>query len=354
MTRGFAALLVLAVAAMAPLVAPARAQTLVKVAWCGPVIHSAASPFAIAEKMGWFAQGGITVRLVAMGGSADCVKQVATGDLPFGIASPEALGILRPQGIKIRTFYTAYQSSTYGLAVPVDSPIHTFQDLKGKTIGVSSMGSGGVVIARALVSDAGLNPDTDIRIVVAGEGAQTAALLRDKQLDALSQFDAAYALVETTGVKLRMMDNSKIEHFPANGLVALESTLIGRRADAVALGRGISMGAIFALANPKAATRILWEVYPQTKPTGKDEATALAEGAMPMRARAHAFLLAPAGVTKWGENSEANYEAYFKFLYKWGVLKQPVDGKDVIDNSLIDDINKFDAAAVETMAKNYQ
>lgn len=340
--------------ALAVLAVPARAQTLVKVAWCGPVIHSAASPFAIAEKFGWFAEGGIKVQLVAMGGSADCVKQVATGDLPFGIASPEPLAFMRPQGIKIRTFYTAYQSSTYGLAVPSDSPIQTFQDLKGKTIGVTSMGSGGVVIAKAMAADAGLNPDTDIRIVVAGEGAQTAALLRNKQIDALSQFDAAYALVESTGVKLRMMDNRKIEHFPANGLVALESTLVNRRAEAVTLGKGISKGAIFALANPEAATRILWEIYPQTKPTGKDEATALAEGAMPMRARAHAFLLAPAGVTKWGENSEANYDAYFTFLLKWGVLKQAVAAKDVIDNSLIDDINKFDGAEVETMAKNYK
>ncbi len=350
MTRIFATLLTLTA-----LVAPARAElTLIKVAWCGPVIHSAASPFAIAEKLGWFAQGGIKVQLVAMGGSADCVKQVATGDMLFGIASPEPLAFMRPQGIKIRTFYTAYQSSTFGLAVPADSPIQTFQDLKGKTIGVTSMGSGGVVIARAMVADSGLNPETDIRVVVAGEGAQTAALLRNKQVDALSQFDAAYALVESAGVKLRMMDNRKIERFPANGLVALESTLVSRRADAVTLGRGISMGAIFAMANPEAATRILWDVYPHTKPTGKDDATALAEGVMPMRARIHAFLLAPAGVTQWGENSEANYDAYFAFLLKWGVLKQAVAGKDVIDNSLIDDINKFDAAAVEAQAKNYK
>lgn len=350
MTNRLAALLIGLVA----LAAPAQAQTLVKIAWCGPVIHSAASPFAIAEKLGWFAEGGLKVQLIPMGGSADCVKQVATGDLPFGFPSPEPQAILKPQGIKVRTFYTAYQSNTYGLAVPADSPIKTFADLKGKTIGVTSMASGGVIIARAMVADAGLNPDTDVRIVVAGEGGQTAVLVRNKQVDALSQFDAAYALIESTGVKLRMMDNSKIERFPANGLVALESTLASRRADAVTIGRGISKGAIFALANPEAATRILWDVYPQTRPTGKDEATALAEGSMPMRARAHAFLLAPAGVTKWGENSEANYDAYFAFLLKWGVLKQAVAAKDIITNDLIDDINKFDAAAVEAQAKSYK
>lgn len=329
----------------------ASAQTLVRIGWCGPVIHAAASPFAVAEKMGWFKEGGLKVQLVAMPGSADCIKQVATGDLPFSFPSPEPLAILKPQGVKIRIFYTAYQSNTYGLAVPVDSPIQTIKDLKGKTIGVTSMASGGVIIARALTAESGLNPESDIRIVVAGEGAQTAALVRNKQVDALSQFDAAYALIEAAGVKIRMLDNSRIARFPANGLVALESTLAARRQDAVTIGRGISMGAIYALANPEAATKILWEIYPQTKPTGKDEETALIEGARPMRARAHAFQLAPAGVTKWGENSTANYDAYFAFLLKWGVLKQPVAAADVITNDLIDDINKFDAMAVEAAAK---
>jgi NitT/TauT family transport system substrate-binding protein len=35
------------------------------------------------------------------------------------------------------------------------------------------------------------------------------------------------------------------------------------------------MGQIFAMANPEAAVRILWEIFPQTKPTGIDEVTAL-------------------------------------------------------------------------------
>ena len=50
---------------------------------------------------------------------------------------------------------------------------------------------------------AGLNPDTDITIVVAGEGAQPAIMLKNKQVDALSQFDTQYALIEIAGVKLK-------------------------------------------------------------------------------------------------------------------------------------------------------
>ena len=99
------------------------------------------------------------------------------------------------------------------------------------------------------------------------------------------------------------------------------------------------------------AVRALWEVFPQTKATGKDEATALKDDVKVLEARAHAWRLESGGVAKWGENSEANYAAYIDFLVKWGVLKQKVEASDIITNELIDDINKFDPAEIAALAK---
>src|SRR3954451_4563322 len=180
----------------------ALAQTTVKVAWCARTVSSAAAPFAIATKMGWFAKDGIKVELVPMPGSTDCVKAVATKDVQYGLPSIEPLAIIRPQGVKIKNYYTAYQANIYGIAVPEASPIKNFADLKGKKIGVTSMASAGVIVARALAKEHGFNPDKDVSIVVAGEAAQTAALLRNNQVDALSQFDTQYALTENAGAKL--------------------------------------------------------------------------------------------------------------------------------------------------------
>jgi NitT/TauT family transport system substrate-binding protein len=78
--------------------------------------------------------------------------------------------------------------------------------------------------------------------VVAGEGAQTAALLRSKQVGALSQFDTQYAMVENAGQKLRQLPLGEMAPFPGNGLFALEKTLADRHAEAVALGRGLAIG----------------------------------------------------------------------------------------------------------------
>jgi NitT/TauT family transport system substrate-binding protein len=294
------------------------------------------------------------VELVPLGGSTDCMRLVATKDVQVSLPSVEPLALIRPQGVKARFFYTAYQGNIYGIAVPADSPVQKIADLKGKTIGVISMGSAGVPVAKALVATAGLNPDSDVNIVVAGEGAQTAAMVRSKQVDALSQFDTQYAMVENAGVKLRLLDTRDIDRYPANGFLALDETLKSRRKEAVALAKGYAMGTVFAIANPEAAVKILYEVFPQTKPTGKDEATAIRDDVKVLNARIVNWKLEKAGVKRWGENSEANYGAYADFMLKYGIIKQPVKAADLITNELIADINKFDAAKITAEAKGYR
>jgi NitT/TauT family transport system substrate-binding protein len=347
---------VLSLAALAFGISPASAQTNVRVGWCAKTISSAAAPFAIATKLGWYEKMGIKVQVVPLPGSTDCVKTVATKDVDFSLPSIEPLAIIRPQGVKALNFYTAYQGNIYGIRVPQDSPIKSFADLKGKTVGVTSMASAGVIIVRALAKENGMNPDTDIKIVVAGEAAQTAALLKSGQVAALSQFDTQYALTENAGAKLRELTeaNKAIRTFPANGFVALEDTLKTKRDQAVALAKGYAMGTVFAMANPEAAIRILWEEFPQTKSTGKDEATALRDDLSTLKARAANWPPSAGGVKKWGENSIDNYNRYVDFLVANGVLKTKVDAKELVTNDLIDDINKFDATDIEKQAKAYK
>ena len=334
---------------------PVVAQTAkVSVGWCSRTISGAAAPFAIATKMGWFRAEGIEVELVPLPGSGDCVKNLATREVMAALPSVEPLAVGRPQGIKAKVFYTAYQGNIYGIAVPVDSPVQKFTDLRGKNIGVIAMGSAGVLIARALAATNGMNPDKDINIVVAGEGAQTAALVRSKQIEALSQYDTQYALVDNAGVKLRMLDTKDIDRYPSNGFMALEETIKNKRREMVAVAKGYAMGTVFAIANPEAAVRILYEVYPATKPTGKDEATAIRDDVKVLQARIVNWKLEKAGVKRWGENSEANYAAYVDFMLKWGIIKEKIDFRDLITNELIDDINKFDPAKVAAEAKGYK
>ena len=329
--------------------------TPIRVGFCAKTTTAAAAAaVAVATKMGWYAKDGIKVELVPIAGSGDCVKAVATKDVLFSIPSIEPLAVIRTQGLKAKNFYTAYQGNIYGFAVPADSTIKTAADLRGKKIGLISMGSAGLIVARALVAAEGMDPDKDVSIVVAGEGAQTAALLRSKQIDALSQFDTQYALVENAGIKMRMLDRGEIGKFPSNGFVALEETLTTRRKDAIAVAKGYAMGSVFAIANPEAAVRIFWELYPQAKSVGKEEALALKDDVNVLQARIGNLKLEAGGATKWGENVVANYQAYLDWLLKAGVLKEKSVASDLVTNDLIDEINAFDVAAVQKLAKDWK
>jgi NitT/TauT family transport system substrate-binding protein len=151
-----------------------------------------------------------------------------------------------------------------------------------------------------------------------------------------------------------MLDTSEIDHFPSNGFVALEDTLQKKRAEAVALAKGYARGTVFAIANPEAAVRILYEVFPQTKPTGKDDATAIRDDVKTLEARARNWKLDKGGVTRWGESSVGNYAKYVEFMQKWGVTKEKVPATDLVTNDLVADVNSFDAAAIAAEAKGYK
>ena len=332
----------------------AAAETKLRVGWCARTVTSAAAPYAIANKMGWFKAGGFAVELVPLPGSTDCVKYVGTREVLYAAPSVEPLASFRPQGVLAKVFYTAYQGNIYGFAVPAESPIKSVSEIKGKTIGVQSMASAGLPVARALAADLGLDPSKDVNIVVVGEGAQAAALVRSKQVDVLSLYDTQYALIENAGVALRRLPSPGIDKFPSNGFIALDETIKSHRAEAVALAQGYAKGTIFAINNPEAAIRILWEVFPQTKATGKDEATALKDDINTLEARAANWRLEKSGVKRWGENVMANYQAYLDLLLKQGVLKEPIKAEDIVTNDLIDDVNKFDAAAIAEEARSYK
>jgi NitT/TauT family transport system substrate-binding protein len=332
--------------------ASAQAQPAVKVGFCAKTITSAAAPFAIATKMGWYKN--LKVQLVPIAGSTDCVKLVATGDVPYSLPSVEPLAPARVQGVKGKIFYTAYQGNIYGIAVPKESAVKSLKDLKGKKIGVASMSSGGVPVARGLLAMSGLNPETDAQIVVVGEAAQAAALLRSGQVAALSLYDTQYALVDSAGVSLRMLDSGPVARFPSNGFFALEETLHKDRAQALELVRGYAMGTVFALANPEAAVKIVFEVYPQTIPSGKSEEDGLRSEVKTLLARAAHWKLEAGGVTRWGESSVKDFDAYEDFLLKWKVIKEKVPATDLVTNDLIDEVNRFDAKRIAADAKAYK
>uniref|UniRef100_UPI001BD3FA7D ABC transporter substrate-binding protein n=1 Tax=Bradyrhizobium sp. dw_78 TaxID=2719793 RepID=UPI001BD3FA7D len=135
-------------------------------------IDEAFSPFVVAREKGYFAAEGYDVTLIAVGGSNESAIQVSAGNAEVGAASPgEAIIGIQSGKLDIRYFYGLYYSNIWSVAVLPDSPIKTLADLKGKKLGVQSMGSAGTTFGRAFAQAAGLDPEKDVSFLPIGVGA---------------------------------------------------------------------------------------------------------------------------------------------------------------------------------------
>ena len=83
-------------------------------------------------------------------------------------------------------------------AVKEDSPIKSIKDLKGKSIGTNAVGGGLDGAVRAMLLKHGLKPDTDVRFVEAGFGAQE-AILREGKVDVATFAAPFWARAKTKG-----------------------------------------------------------------------------------------------------------------------------------------------------------
>jgi NitT/TauT family transport system substrate-binding protein len=334
-------LLVAAVASLAGHAALAE-ETEVRLGWCNPAIDiSAGAPLASAMEFGWFAEKGVKLTIVPLAGSTDCVLNVTTGQVKTAFAAPEAVAIMASKGGAVQYFYTGFNRNMFGVAVPEGSDVKSMADLKGKRIGVFTMASVGVVIARSMAKAAGLDPDSDISIVVSGSPSQSQALLESGEIAAISHWDMIYETIASSGLKMRKLADPAMENFPSNGFVALKSTIEKEPDVLAAVARGYAMGGIFSRDNPEEAARLYFKHFPQARSTGLSLEEDIKRNMPTLTAVVRLWAL-PAGQEKWGYSAASQYQAYIDWLKGRGVLEGEIAGERIANNALIDAINDFD------------
>jgi uncharacterized protein len=111
---------------------------------------------------------GDRIRLVPSQGSVQNIEYVASGRADFTFAQADAVadyrGAARSKLRAVARLYDDYMQ----LIVPASSPVRSAKDLKGLRVGVGQAGSGVNLIARRLLTAAGLDPDRDVSAIPAG------------------------------------------------------------------------------------------------------------------------------------------------------------------------------------------
>jgi len=120
------------------------------------------------------------------------------------------------------------------------------------------------------------------------------------------------------------------------------------------LGRKIETVVEDDQTNPEAAVRMHWKMYPQTRPQGMEETRAMLESIHVFNARFETQRVDNRDDKRFGASSTAQWNR-LKAIYKeQGLIQGNVDVNEAFTNSLIDEINRFDQAAVIRQAKDYR
>ena len=93
-----------------------------------------------------------------------------------------------------------------------------------------------------------------------------------------------------------------------------------------------------------------WEIYPESKPKGFDDAKALADARLIVESRKDKWLAAPWQSDKrFGASTPAEWEAQVAFT---GLGDKIKDVRSIYTDELIDEINRFDQAAIVAQARS--
>jgi len=125
---------------------------------------------------GFYKKNGLEVDLIFIPSSTTAVSSVVAGDIQLANNSGGAVANAAVGGASL--VMTACYINTLPYELVVQESIKSAEDLKGKSVGISRVGSASDVAARALVKGLGLEPVKDVPILQVGGAPERAAAFR--------------------------------------------------------------------------------------------------------------------------------------------------------------------------------
>jgi NitT/TauT family transport system substrate-binding protein len=172
--RGFWLLNVTLCIALFPLLSAVWAQEKIRLAHSA--LESSNSVWYLAQERGFYKKHGLDVDLLFIPSTTTSVSSLVAGDVHVANASGGGVANAVVAGADLVLVACYLNSLPYELVV--NESVKSPEDLKGKSIGISRIGSASDVAARALIRGLGMEPDKQVPIMQVGGPAERAAAFR--------------------------------------------------------------------------------------------------------------------------------------------------------------------------------
>ena len=191
----FATLLLAIASALLP-GAPAAAADRIRIAVSNPNMPNLTA--AVAQKHGFFKGENLDAEIIRMNPNV-AVTALATGDVDycqlFGAVVGGAMA-----GLPVRI--VAGYLDNWPMTLIAQPEINALNDLRGKTLGISSFGATPDVAARLMIKQAGIDPEKEIKILALGSDAARLTALKQRVVDVVVISPPADTQMEKQGYKI--------------------------------------------------------------------------------------------------------------------------------------------------------
>lgn len=301
----------------------------------------------VAIGTGFFKEAHLEVTKQYAGSAAAAAQLVAAGKLDICSISTEPALIGYAKGLNLQYFFSRQVHYVYVLAVLADSPVRTVADLKGKQIGEPTPGSPVEVVAKSLLSGAGIAP-SDYSFVPIGYAATNLAAVLAKRVDAVADTYSNIVLNQLqSNVAYRIFRDPILNDISNSGYAARSSDLTARADVYKRFTRALAKAAVFVRFNPRASARF----YLQAARAHITDESLLAQTRLITSLESEMPAADPYS-RRIGYVSGTGLALESRMLVMYGIAQQPVPAAVIATNQFMKYANDFDRKAVEALARS--
>jgi NitT/TauT family transport system substrate-binding protein len=157
-------------------------------------------PLTLTERLGYFKDEGLNVRISDFAGGTRSLEAVVGGsaDVVAGAYEHTINMQSRKQNFQAFVLTGAAPQITVAISSKLADKYKSPKDLKGLKVGISAPGSSTNMVINYLLAQGGLKP-TDVAVIGIGAGATVVAAVDQGRVDVISQTDPAVTILEKSG-----------------------------------------------------------------------------------------------------------------------------------------------------------
>jgi NitT/TauT family transport system substrate-binding protein len=187
----------------------------------------------VGDQLGFFKKHGIDLTILEFTGGGKMIQAITAGSIDIADGAGTEMAFTAKGVPMMAVCENATSLPWFSIGVPWDSPIRSKEELKGKKIGVSTVGSLTDWLAQELARKEGWPPDAITTVTIGSGTSSSAAAFREHLIDAYIGGTTTFLAMAEQKIGRVLVPVSDYEGSIASGTLFASNRLIATNPDAL-------------------------------------------------------------------------------------------------------------------------